>query len=101
MTGIAQINSADQMAKPIPLLGIGEPVCVSTDLTVQDTWNTPDACVCSTGMIDDPGFTVLTKGMTRKSRAGLYPVASSRAEGHGVALDADAAHPNLQVFLAR
>ena len=52
-------------------------------------------------MIDDLGFTVYTKGMTRKSRTGLYPVASSRAEGHGVALDADAAHPNLQVFLAR
>ncbi len=101
MTGIAQINSADQMAKPIPLLGIDEPVCVSTDLTVQDTWNTPDACVCSTSMIDDLGFTVHTKGMTRKSGSGLYPVASSRAEGHGVALDADAAHPNLQVFLAR
>ena len=59
---IAQINNADQMTKPIPLLGIDEPERVSTDLTVQDTWNTPDACVCSTGMIDDLSFTVYTKG---------------------------------------
>ena len=59
---IAQINSANRMAKPIPLLGIDREECVSTDLTVQDTWDTPDACVCSTGMIDDLGFTVYTKG---------------------------------------
>ena len=68
MTGIAQINSADQMAKPIPLLGIDEPECVSTDLTVQDTWNTPDAYVCSAGTIDDLSFTVYTKGYDPKKQ---------------------------------
>lgn len=62
LENIAQINNADQMAKPIPLLGIDGEECVSIDLTVQDTWNTPDACVYSTGTIDGLGFTVYTKG---------------------------------------
>lgn len=59
---IAQINNADRMAKPIPLLGIDGFECVWTDLAVQDTWNTPDACVYSTGTIEDLSFTVYTKG---------------------------------------
>ncbi len=62
LEAIAQINNADQMARPIPLLGIDGPECVSIDWTVQDTWNTPDACVYSTGTIDDLSFTVYTKG---------------------------------------
>ena len=59
---IAQINSADQTAKPIPLLGIDREECVWTDPTVQAAGNTPDACVYSTGTIDDLSFTVYTKG---------------------------------------
>lgn len=62
LDAIAQINRADRMAKPVPLLGIDGPECVWTDLTVQDTWNTPDACVYSTGTVDDLSFTVYTKG---------------------------------------
>lgn len=62
LDAIAQINSADRMAKPIPLLGIDGFECVWTDLTIQDTWNTPDACIYSTGTIDDLSFTVYTKG---------------------------------------
>lgn len=62
LDAIAQINRADRMAKPVPLLGIDGPECAWTDLTVQDTWNTPDACVYSTGTVDDLSFTVYTKG---------------------------------------
>lgn len=62
LDAIAQINRADRMAKPVPLLGIDGPECVWTDLTVQDIWNTPDACVYSTGTVDDLSFTVYTKG---------------------------------------
>lgn len=62
LDAIAQINRADRMAKPVPLLGIDGPECVWTDPTVQDTWNTPDACVYSTGTVDDLSFTVYTKG---------------------------------------
>lgn len=62
LEAIAQINNADRMAKPIPLLGIDGFECVWTDLTVQDTWNTPDACIYSTGAIDNLSFTVYTKG---------------------------------------
>lgn len=62
LEAIAQINNADRMAKHIPLLGIDGSECVSIDWTVQDTWNTPDACIYSTGTIDDLSFTVYTKG---------------------------------------
>lgn len=62
LDAIAQINRADRIAKPVPLLGIDGPECAWTDLTVQDTWNTPDACVYSTGTVDDLSFTVYTKG---------------------------------------
>ncbi len=59
---IVQINNADHVARPIPLLGIDGPEYVWTDPTVQDTWSTPDACIYSTGTIDDLSFTVYTKG---------------------------------------
>lgn len=59
---IVQINNADHAARPIPLLGIDGPEYVWTDPTVQDTWSTPDACIYSTGTIDDLSFTVYTKG---------------------------------------
>lgn len=59
---IVQINSADQMAKPIPLLGIDGEECVSTDPTVQDTRGASDACIYSVGTIDCLSFTVYTKG---------------------------------------
>lgn len=59
---IVQINNADHVARPIPLLGIDGPEYVRTDPTVQDTWSTPDACIYSTGTIDDLSFTVYTKG---------------------------------------
>lgn len=59
---IVQINNADHVARPIPLLGIDGPEYVWTDPTVQDTWSTPDACVYSTGTIEDLSFTVYTKG---------------------------------------
>ena len=59
---IVQINNADHMVRPIPLLGIDGPEYVRTDPTVQDTWSTPDACIYSTGAIDDLSFTVYTKG---------------------------------------
>lgn len=58
---IVQINNADHVARPIPLLGIDGPEYVWTDPTVQDTWSTPDACIYSTGTIDDLSFTVYTK----------------------------------------
>lgn len=66
---IAQINNDDRMAKPIPLLGIDGDECATTDLTVQDTWNTRDACVCSTGTIDDLSFTVYTKAYDPEKRS--------------------------------
>lgn len=59
---IVQINNADHVARPIPLLGIDGPEYVWTDPTVQDTWSTPDACIYSTGTIEDLSFTVYTKG---------------------------------------
>lgn len=59
---IVQINNADNVARLIPLLGIDGPEYIWTDPTVQDTWNTPDACIYSTGTIDDLSFTVYTKG---------------------------------------
>lgn len=59
---IVQINNADHVARPIPLLGIDESEYVWTDPTVQDTWSTTDACIYSTGTIDDLSFTVYTKG---------------------------------------
>lgn len=62
LENIVQINSADQMTKPIPLLGIDGEECVSTDPTVQATGDTSDACVYSTGTIDGLSFTVYTKG---------------------------------------
>lgn len=62
LENIAQINSTDQTAKPIPLLGIDREECVWTDPTAQAAGNTPDACVYSTGTIDNLGFTVYTKG---------------------------------------
>lgn len=58
---IVQINNADHVARPIPLLGIDGPEYVWTDPTIQDTWSTPDACIYSTGTIDDLSFTVYTK----------------------------------------
>lgn len=58
---IVQINNADHVARPIPLLGIDGPEYVWTDPTVQDTWSTPDACIYGTGTIDDLSFTVYTK----------------------------------------
>lgn len=58
---IVQINNADHVARPIPLLGIDGAEYVWTDPTVQDTWSTPDACIYSTGTIDDLSFTVYTK----------------------------------------
>lgn len=58
---IAQIKNDDRMARPIPLLGIDGDERATTDLTVQDAWNARDACVCSTGMINDLGFTVYPK----------------------------------------
>lgn len=60
---IAQINSSDQMTKPIPLLGTDREEYVST---VQGTRNTHDACVYSTGKIDDLSFTVHTQGYDPK-----------------------------------
>lgn len=65
---IAQINSADQVAKPIPLLGIDRDDCVSTDPTAQGTRSAPDACVYSTGTIDSLSFTVYTKGYDPEKR---------------------------------
>lgn len=62
LENIALINSIDQAAKPIPLLGIDREECTSTDPTAQGTGNTPSACVYSTGTIDDLGFTVYTRG---------------------------------------
>lgn len=62
LENIALINSIDQTAKPIPLLGIDREECTSTDPTVQARGKTPDACVYSTGTIDDLGFTVYTRG---------------------------------------
>lgn len=80
---IVQINIADHVASPIPLLGIDGPEFVWTDPTVKDTWSTPDACIYSTGTIDDLSFTVYTKGYD--------PEKQDRV--------ADAARTNLLVFL--
>lgn len=63
-----KLNSADQVAKPIPLLGIDRDDCVSTDPTAQGTRSAPDACVYSTGTIDSLSFTVYTKGYDPEKR---------------------------------
>lgn len=68
LENITRINSADQTAKPIPLLGIDRDDCVSTDPTVQATEDTSDACVYSTGTIDGLSFTVYTKGYDPKKQ---------------------------------